>query len=237
MNLPPPLLADIVDVLQVLLPLLAFVIWVVSQAMGEKREPVPAGGPKPRPEEPEDRELRDEIEKFLRQAADNQENAKNDPELEDWPDPDEVLREQQRREQRRRQQRARERQSTAPPPRGGQAEFLDEVIVAEPVGGEALVPGQEHLHTSDFGDRLPHLGETVHSLHDRAERRLRERFSHDLVSVDDYVNRDLGRAATAAPDASTAPPQSPLAQLLRDPATMRQAIVLHEILRRPEERW
>lgn len=245
MPLPPLLLADFVDVLQVLLPIVIFVIWTVSQALGSKREPAPAGGPKPRPDEPEDRELRDEIEKFLRQAADDQEKQKAEPELEEWPDPDEVLRQQQREERRRqraRQQRERQqRQAVAAPrpapPRSVEAELLDEVILAEPVGGESLIPGQEHLHVPDFGNHLSHLGEDVHDLHEQAERRLRETFTRDLVSVDDYVNRDLGRDAMANPAASTAPPPSPIVQLLRDPVTIRQAIVLNEVLRRPEERW
>jgi hypothetical protein len=255
MNLPPLLLADFVDVIQVLLPIVIFVIWVISQALGSKAEAQPAGAPKPRPDEPEDRELRDEIEKFLRQAAEGQEKPPAEPELEDWPDSDEVLRQQQREQRRQQQQRERrrerqqralerqrqQRQTSAaprstPPPQVVQAELIDEVVLAEPVGGEALIPGQEHLHASNFEDRLPHLGEEIHNLHAQAERRLRETFTHDLVSVDNYVSRDLGRDAMSDSAASNASSQSPFAQLLRDPSSIRQAVVLNEILRRPEER-
>ena len=90
----------------------------------------------------------------------------------------------------------------------------------------------ERLDTSKFGQRAQELGD----LDDRPDR-----FSHELGRL---AQSDRGETTPAAPvesAASTAAtlnvaPAAVIAELLRRPESVRQAIILQEILKRPGQR-
>ena len=97
----------------------------------------------------------------------------------------------------------------------------------------------EDVNTSRFQRRAGELGQQVGSADKRMEQHLQEKFQHKL-----------GKLQTTAKDAPPEKPPSPsqppafpattaagLAALLADTQNARQAIILSEILRRPEERW
>jgi hypothetical protein len=125
-------------------------------------------------------------------------------------------------------------------------EILDESVteaeIVEPEKPTRLVqPNRpssttENKPPSQFDTRAAELGKTVGLADDLLEARLHETFDHQLG--------DLGKrpsiAAAASPPASSQDAESELAkliQILREPDSIRQAIVLREIIDRPEHRW
>lgn len=111
-----------------------------------------------------------------------------------------------------------------------------EVIDAEPVSGDDV--GQhvaQHLDTSSFSDRASHMAEEVGHADDKLESRLHSTFDHqvgrlshgDQVSAvspenPEEVTRD--RSATGIE----------VLGLLQNPKTLRDAVILAEIFKRPE---
>ena len=136
--------------------------------------------------------------------------------------------------------RAAQRRSQPPP----DIEILDaEVVDAEilEVGGVSAddVSNRvaEHLDTSSFAERASHLGESVDQSDDRMESHLHQVFEHKLGQ--------LGTETAAAADSildDDGPKQVPtsagsLSEMLRNPQSLRNAIVAREILSRPEHLW
>ncbi len=115
-----------------------------------------------------------------------------------------------------------------------------EVIEADVFHGSSVEAHvKEHIRSGVFDEHISHLGEDVDKSDDRMEAHLHEYFEHDLGA--------LGARTSAAADSSldddspgqrakTIEPESFL-DLLRNPASIRQAIILSEILARPSDRW
>lgn len=96
-------------------------------------------------------------------------------------------------------------------------------------------PVQSHLDTRELAERVGHLTHV-----DRSEAA----FQAHLQSLDHQVGRinesGAGQPATAAdagPQTIGAPANEVFAALLSDPQSLRQAIILNEIMDRPVERW
>jgi hypothetical protein len=92
------------------------------------------------------------------------------------------------------------------------------------------------IDTHEFAERASHLGslDTEHALQDH----LKQTFSHQVGTLssasDNLAAQNRAAAATAA---ATGNKQAlPIAALLRG-GNMRNAVILNEILQRPEERW
>jgi hypothetical protein len=64
-------------------------------------------------------------------------------------------------------------------------------------------------------------------------RHVRDAFAHKL----DHLPAGLGHADVAVPPAAAAGPAPDIAALLRSPATLRQLVIVREILDRPVDRW
>lgn len=114
-----------------------------------------------------------------------------------------------------------------------------EVVEAEPVEAEPLrreavaAHVAQHVNTGDIQRHTAQLGAEVALADDKVEARLQQKF-------DRAVGRLHGATQPPAALAPTAPPPAPAAEiaaLLRNPTSVRQAIVLNEILTRPEHRW
>lgn len=88
--------------------------------------------------------------------------------------------------------------------------------------------------TERFRDEVAHLGERVKHADEQFDVQLQQKFDHELGTLAE------GRAATAydRPAASASDtPAARIAAMLATPEGAQQAILLNEILRRPEERW
>ncbi len=212
---------------------LAFIIFfvlgpILKQAFGavaeaEKkgarpRRPVPpnmrAGQPKPPgPGAGQGDPLGDEIGEFLRKASGQR--AAGPPRRPPRPQP-------------------------APQPPEAELVLMDrQESVSEHVRSHVADPVRTDLDESQFSSRSAQLGAQVGQSDERLEERLHDKFDHQLGALDvgsGGVNAvETGEAAVL----SEVPPAAAagLSALLGSRARLRQAIILHEIMQRPENRW
>lgn len=118
-------------------------------------------------------------------------------------------------------------------------EAVEVVELADFAGESVAEHVADHMQGNVFGERISHLGENVDQADDKMEQHLHSVFEHDLGQLG-------ARTATAAdsildddsPGQQLVPvePTDYLA-LLQDPDSIRQAIILSEILARPTDRW
>jgi len=212
-----PLLA--VGEFKLILLLVIVILSVLGRVLGKLRERplVKKGNPDmanpPRPNPGAKDPLADEVGDFLRRAAERRGPAKATGQA---PPP-------------------------ARTPMSGRQEQPAAVILAdEPDGGVA-----EHVRQrmrSDFKD-MPKLDSEVEEADEQLEGHLHQVFDHQLSQLS-LVPGDTAQAAAGTEPGSPTPQPGaalPLAASIRamlaNPATLRQAIVLNEILRRPEDRW
>jgi hypothetical protein len=103
---------------------------------------------------------------------------------------------------------------------------------AADVGDSVAVHVREHIESGGFSERVSHLGEDVSLADDRVESRLHQKFDHKVGRL---VHREAG-PGDAAKDQGSLFAQS-IVTMLQNPESVRQVIVLNEVLKRPEERW
>lgn len=91
---------------------------------------------------------------------------------------------------------------------------------------------KSHIDTSDIAEHASHLGERISGVHDQVESRIHNRLNRDITVIDDKptITDD---ASPAIFGASSADKAVALRKLLSDPKSVGQAIVIAEILRRP----
>ena len=92
---------------------------------------------------------------------------------------------------------------------------------------------ESHLDTSSIGEHAENLGDRIAGVHDQVESRIRQRLDHDLTALDDTKSITdkpsaaiFGARSTGAADA--------LRKMLGNPKTVGQAILVAEILKRPD---
>jgi hypothetical protein len=218
MNGPWPLAFDAGDLIKILMILLFLVISVVGHFANKWREMQEeaarrARARRPSPPSPQQRPQDDEIAEFLRNANQRQRPAGHQPPPPPPPSPT--------------------RPSVFPPrPR-----------VEEPLEAEVVAPSTGHLRETLAARTLTSsssgpLGGEVAQSDDRLQGHLHQVFDHQLSDL------STGEASSTAPTAgqfrSPSPAMAPsagLVSLLTNADSLRQAIILSEILNRPEHRW
>jgi hypothetical protein len=199
---------EFIKLLVVLVILTAPAIGQIVAKMREGQNPPanPGGKPPrvPRMPRPPQEQFKDEIEEFLRRAAQPRQPAGG---------------------QTREKPRAEAAAKTAP---AAEEPAQSPVTVVEHV--------RKHLDTSDFQRRTQQLGDEVAQADDKIDARVHEVFEHQLSQFDWRTPQELA-AAGAAPTPAVATSAAGLLPLLADPQSLRQAILLAEILERPEHRW
>ncbi|HEY4232567.1 MAG TPA: hypothetical protein VGM76_04020 [Lacipirellulaceae bacterium] len=85
-----------------------------------------------------------------------------------------------------------------------------------------------------ISDEAERLGERVAAVDRQFDTQLQQKFDHEIGTLGD---RYASRVQDQQPAAAAVNPAVLIANLLGSPDGMRQAIVLNEVLRRPEERW
>jgi hypothetical protein len=194
--------------------------WLVRSVQLERRMQQP-GRPGPPADRPRDRTVDDEIGEFLRRAAQRR-GPQAAPPLQGAP-----LR------------RAAEQPV--------QAEIVEEnaAAVEKPVGRQVTQHVEAYLDSGEFARRSSELGGEVAQADAQLGEHLRQAFDHEVGKL---AEKPGEAAAPPAVDESLLPagdrlPSGPspaaveLAALLGDIDGIRQAVVLNEILRRPEDRW
>jgi hypothetical protein len=233
----PALFADIEQIVQVVLLLLFILGPFLFRLIGgserqpdrtpPRRRPRPAApGQKPQPPG-QSTPLESEIEDFLRRAeAQRRGTPPAEVEvIEPRPQPGHTLAK-----------------------RAGQRDVDIEILDAQVVPDEGLgTPLSSSINTSEFERRSERLGDRVEHADDAMEARLHAVFDHGLGDLSRRSASVATAGFTPAPEESPAPGASEraaasavaasLAARLRSPQGMREAIVLREILERPEHRW
>ena len=216
MNVFAPLWAmDIGDLVKVVLILLFIVIPAIGQILAKMKQAQPPGGgvrppklPMPAPAG----NVGDEIEEFMRRAAQRRDKKGARPSAKRQPAPEEPVR--------------------------------AEVVAERPVGGQVTEHIKKYLDQSEFSRRTSQLGGEVAQADRQIDQRLHQKFDHAVSRLAGVPGEAaIAPVAIAATDLAASisdlPVTSPagLALLLTNPDSLRQAIVLNEILHRPEERW
>lgn len=119
------------------------------------------------------------------------------------------------------------------------------VVEAEIVSAEVVEHVSSHvathLSTTQFDQRAAQLGEETALADDRLEARLHQKFDHQLgrLTPTSVTNTAMPGAATTSERPTMLHVISPgsLVEMLRSPQQIRNAIILSEILARPEHRW
>lgn len=205
-----------------------FLVWIFNNLLGDKAKA--KARPQQRPQVPPPRpdaaqaerpagqqQLVGEIEEFLQRAN------------------------QKRQEKVRRKQPAKAAAKPAPPsPPKPARRLTQESHDFEVTTGQSVAEHvQKHLDTSRFGDRAEHLVDDIAKGDVVREAHRKQVFEHQLGRLADTSTR----AAQPAPPpvvltaAEAEAAAVPLAALLANPQSLKQAIVLNEVLARPEHRW
>ena len=110
---------------------------------------------------------------------------------------------------------------------------------ATPVGGLA----EQHLPESQLAEQAAHLGERIAAADAQFESRLHGKFDHSLGKLeerrgaDDLPSKSVSRHPAEEGSPEVAPPSaaSRVVELLKKPGGFRDAVVLSEILHRPND--
>lgn len=84
-----------------------------------------------------------------------------------------------------------------------------------------------HINTSSIGDHAERLGSRISAVHDQVDSRIHQNLDHDISKIDDSPTI-TGLAAPATTNRA-----GDLRKVLSNPQSIRQAIMLAEILKRP----
>jgi hypothetical protein len=133
---------------------------------------------------------------------------------------------------------AQQRRGQAPPtPELAPARRSESIVQAEVVaasgGAEVGEHVRKHLDTTDFNRRESHLADEVTQADEKMDEHLRGVFDHRLGQFAQSPS-DTGGVASAE---SAAMGAAAIVALLATPQSVRQAIIINEILQRPEQRW
>jgi len=223
-GLVPLLVADIGDVIGILVFIVIALLSVAGQIMNKAKEDRPKAGPaarpRPRPQpQPgqQQGQLANEIDQFVRQATQRRAEGGRQPVAQG---------------QGGRPQPAARRPVAAQPPVAA--------VPVEAVPAELLQPVSERVPTRGASRNIGTLSSRgmeseVSEADENLEERVHEVFDHKLGQLSGTMSQSAEESPVAIPP--TAKAAAGVAAMLADPANIRQAIVLTEILQRPEHRW
>jgi len=131
----------------------------------------------------------------------------------------------------------------APPPRPAEQPVAAE-IVETPVGGRVTEHTQEYLNSSTFTRRAAELGGEVAQADDLLQQRLHQKFGREvgrLGAVRGESARPPAVAEAEGPEDRVgelpATAAAGLPALFSSTENIRRAIIINEILQRPQDRW
>lgn len=88
-----------------------------------------------------------------------------------------------------------------------------------------------HLDSSSITEHASHLAENLEQADERLEERLHEKFDHDLGSLQDRKRQE--HVAPIVTVQAISPMANDLIDMLKSPKSVRQAIIIAEVLKRP----
>lgn len=215
---------DFGELVKLLVVLVIVIVPAISQIVAKMREaqkppPGPARAPRaPRVPRPAEEGVKDEIEEFLRRAAEGRRAGQGG-----------------RASTQAEQAVPRAKPVVASRPLS--PPVAQKAPESAPARGSVVEHVQQHLDTSEFGRRTTQLGGEVAQADDKIDARVQQVFEHQLSQFDWRTSQEIEAAGETVPLTATTAGAAGLAALLAAPESLRQAIVLNEILQRPEQRW
>jgi hypothetical protein len=195
--------------------MIVFLLAGLAQLVAKLQKIQPPAG-RPRPPRPVAPDVADEIEEFMRRAANRRNVQGTQPVAAPTPPP------------------------TPAAVQPGRAE----VSAEQPVGGQVEEHVKKYLDAQDFSRRSQELGEEVAQVDRDVGQHLHEVFDHQVSRLEVVPGEAAAPPVAVEPsDLSEASPEIPatfatgLLGLINSPDSLRQAIILNEIIHRPEERW
>lgn len=91
---------------------------------------------------------------------------------------------------------------------------------------------QQHINTQDIAEHTSHLGERIQYADDRIAARIKQHLDHDVSKLDDLPTVQDDVVASVKQDQASQMAQD-LLEMFRNPDSVRQAILVSEILNRP----
>jgi len=236
----------------------SFIIWLVvigigilNQLLGgdkkKKQPPKPVAKPQAGGNNPQGgaKGLLDEVERFLQEARKATEKAQNRPPQQQVPTP-QALEQRRMRNQQKAAQRAasKQKQQKSQQAKRGETRSLGGLsdrhlqsklelsAEEETFRGTVAEHVAEHLDTRRFDERAGRLSHLQSTVEKDIGGHVRSVFDHQVGTLTDKPT-----VQTAAVVATTASPAEQIVAMLRDPQSMRNAVILQEILRPPTDRW
>lgn len=98
---------------------------------------------------------------------------------------------------------------------------------------------ERHLGTRSFNERTEHLADDITRADQQMEEHMQKAFNRRVGTLDEATPKASAPATDTRPLATIEQPSAAtaIAAMLANPAEIKQAIVLSEILARPEHRW
>jgi hypothetical protein len=233
------------DWLGIIVPIVFFIIYALNQLLANKNS---KGGQRPpqRREPQAERQMRPNpnAPPVANPQASRQQGGRPTPldaEIEQF-----LRRADQRKGNRPQQKRAaQQQQPPKPPPKS----LPREADISGPIAAEVMddrglssvaASVEQHMANRGFAQRAEHLADDIARADQQMEEHLQKSFNRKVGTLDSTTQ---GRSATPLTDtaakADTGPQSqaSALAELLSNAQGVRQAVILSEILERPEHRW
>jgi hypothetical protein len=241
----PLFAADIIQLIIFLFIVVSSIVAQIAKAMQERKKRLPA---KPRPAVPaqpaRDKKsaIEQEIEAFLKKGqgkpAAERSNAERMAAERSKEQRDLRSREQRKPPARRPKTPVRAEARANRPPRPPVPPTLEGVAPGESVTSHV----QRHVVAGGVGTRDPRLAESIGQADERIESHLQNVFEHRVgrLGQTDRAERGISQGTDAAVwETQTAvnPLAAQVHAMLASPDQVGAAIVLNEILRRPEEQW
>ena len=123
----------------------------------------------------------------------------------------------------------------APPTRPIEAEVIDAELAEQPDRLEKYV-ARDLSGTQEIAEHTRHLGEEVDRRDDKMEAHLHQMFDHKVGNLKKQATDSVPKTPEVGDEAVTLTSLG-IAQMMRSPQAIRNAIILGEVLHRPEERW
>lgn len=120
-----------------------------------------------------------------------------------------------------------------PPPKRAPLVIDDVEVIDDPYAGETVAEHvEQHISTDDIADHAENLGHEVAHRDDKVDERIHKKFDHDVGNLDSKPS--IQDTTTAVTETAVNQDASAIFDLLMDPKTVAQSIMIAEILKRPE---
>jgi hypothetical protein len=229
-----PMLIARGDWLSVVVPIVFFVIYALNHLLTARKPATPpARKPQRRPPEGE-RPLRPPQPPAVREQTSSQ--SQLNAEIEQF-----LKRANDRRGDSSRREAAPAARAPKAPPKPPADKPIDVQPLERREMSSVAASVEKHLSNRTFTQRAEHLADDIVRADQEMEQHLQKSFGHRVGTLSDVQKPTVSQ--TPATDNETAvvvgagSAARAIAGLLSDPNNVRQAIILNEILQRPETRW